>query len=184
MVMALAGTLTDWQNAALCLSSRPALSRRLPQIAANMTGYLARHWRGQLPLAQSLWVNGLVSLLPFAVWFAFVGRAIHAMNGTSQFVLLAVLPFLILFLIDAWGAVGIWRCAGKQTIFGRKTPAWAVRGAQAVVVANVVAVVAAAVMIADQSRARLRGPQTVAPVYEVTLRGNTSGVPVAARFSR
>ena len=139
-----------------------------------MTEYLARHWRGQLPLAQSFWVNGFVSLLPFAVWFAFAPRSIRAETSAWGFFLFAALPFLILVLIDVWGAVGVWRCAGKQTIFGRRTSAWAERGAQAVVIANAVAVVAAAVMIADQSRAVLRGPRPVAPAYEVTLRGNTA----------
>ena len=139
-----------------------------------MTGYLARHWRGQLPLAQTFWVNGLVSLSPFAVWVAFADTTIHAAKSASGLLLFGVLPFLALVLVDLWGAVGIWRCAGRQTIFGRRTPAWVERGAQAVVVANVVAVVAAMVLIADQSRAILRGPPPVTPAYEVTLRGNTA----------
>ena len=138
-----------------------------------MTGYIARHWRGQLPLAQSLWVNGLLSLLPFAVWFALARNAFHA-TSISRFILVAILPFLVLLLVDSWGVVGLWRCASKQNKFGKRTPTWASRGAQLVVIVNVAAVLAAVVMLADQSRALVRTPQPAPPTYEVTLRGNTA----------
>jgi hypothetical protein len=171
----------DWQAAGLRLSFRSAMpsQRRRARIAAKMigyiAGYIARHWRGQLPLTQSFGLGALV-MVPFALWFVLAANAITSYSGTapSTLILTIVLPFSLFVLADIWGAVGIWRCASKYNKFARPIAAWAARTAQTAVVANFVVLLAATVLFGAQLRAILERPRAVPPSYEVTLRGNTA----------
>ena len=74
-----------------------------------IAGYIARHWRGQLPLTQSFGLGALV-MVPFALWFALAANAIASHSGTtpSTLILTIALPFSLFVLADIWGAVGIW----------------------------------------------------------------------------
>jgi hypothetical protein len=179
--MAVNFALQDWQAADLRLSFRSTLpSQRHPaRIAAKMigyiAGYIARHWRGQLPLTQSFGLGALV-MVPFALWFALSANAIasHVGSNPSRLILTVALPFTLFVLADIWGAVGIWRCASKYNKFARPIAAWAARTAQAAVVTNFVVLVAATVMFGSQLRAIGESARATAPAYEVTLRGNTA----------
>ena len=78
--------------------------------------WFARHWRGDLPLGVSYWVNGLLLSLVAtgAVTFAATRIApdIAAAPRTFSFLLLALWPFLT--LITVWQLVGIWRSSNKH----------------------------------------------------------------------
>ena len=177
MVMAAKFALQDWQVAGLRLSWLSPLLPRPAQIAAKMigsiAGYFAKHWRGQLPLAQSFGL-GAVVVVPFALWFVLAGAtaAMHP-NPTTR-VFYVSLPFILFVLADVWSATGIWRCARKHNKFARPIATWAARTAQAAVAVNFLVLLAATVMFGAELRATFEPPRGSTSTYEVTLRGNTA----------
>lgn len=75
-------------------------------------GYIARHWRGELTLPVSFWVNNLLLLLPLGmaigflmVWIAAWGQSLQAAS-----ISLLVGGGLVL-LLSVWAPVGAWRSA-------------------------------------------------------------------------
>lgn len=75
-------------------------------IAAKRSGtYFARHWRGELSLPQSFWVNGLI--IGFGWMVAF--------QPLVDLFIIAAWWFFIAWIADAativWQFVGIWRSA-------------------------------------------------------------------------
>jgi hypothetical protein len=140
-----------------------------------MTEYIARHWRGQFPLAQSCWLNGALAVLPFLVWFELSGDYLmaHPPVQLSSF-LLAFGPAFALFLgVDVWAGVGIWRSARRRILFGHYGWAWLARLA---VLANFALLVLAAIMLLNKAEAMLSPSHDGASPYEVTLRGTTAVV--------
>jgi hypothetical protein len=138
-----------------------------------MTDYIVKHWRGQFPLSQACWLNGLLVLLPFAVWFALAGTSFHLHPPTLFiFALLLVSPFLVLLGAAAWSGVGIWRSAGRRIDFSRPVWGWIARGA---VVTTAAILVACAIILAGALREIILFPDgRAAASYEVALRGNTA----------
>ncbi|MGZ5999865.1 MAG: hypothetical protein ACXWLC_10810 [Rhizomicrobium sp.] len=138
-----------------------------------MTGYIAKHWRGQFPLAQSFWLNGGLALLPFAVWFELAGDYLvaHPPASPSTFILVFVPSFLVFALIDVWAGVGIWRSAGRRILFGRRGWAWAARAA---ISSNFAVLILACVMLVNKTHAIVSPAHDMAGSYEVTLRGTTA----------
>jgi hypothetical protein len=69
-------------------------------------GYLGRHWRGQLPLPVSYWVNGV--LLSIALVISAFEVAVHfpSARGIAASILGA---FAVFSLAGSWQAVGTWR---------------------------------------------------------------------------
>jgi hypothetical protein len=79
-----------------------------PKRPAN---YLVLHWRGELPLAQSYWVNvfGLNMLLRILI-----GVLVTPLKGTLRpgtSIALLVITAIVLSAIATWQAVGTWRSA-------------------------------------------------------------------------
>lgn len=171
MVMTLAGGSANWQNAVSRLSSRPTLAR-LPPNAAIMTGYIARLWRGQLGLAQSCGMNGVLVILPLAIWAR--NDAEHPPTSLAALAVSTLLPLVFVFALGILSAVGIWRSTLRRPVVGRRTSAWAARIAQVLVVANVIlAIATGARLVGDMRMLGAAHPQP-AQGYEVTLRGNTA----------
>ena len=133
-----------------------------------MTGYIARLWRGQLGLAQSCGMNGLLVVLPLAIWARL--DAARPPASLSALALFTLVPLLVVFALGVLSAVGIWR----STTFGRHTSTWTARIAQALVVLNVILAIAASTRLVGDVRTLVAAPQPSAPGYEVTLRGNTA----------
>lgn len=75
--------------------------------------YIARHWRGELPLPVSYWVNGFVGgLLALIVIAALLATADLKNNFRPDVALLVVTSmYASIYLIQIWQAVGIWRSA-------------------------------------------------------------------------
>jgi hypothetical protein len=87
-----------------------------PAIVASSGSYFARHWRGELSLPKSYWINGIIIGLVCCVILsgALVGFAAAAVNAiTTLPALFFVLALLLNIAIVIWVIVGIWRSAGR-----------------------------------------------------------------------
>lgn len=91
-------------------------------------GYLLRHWRGELELTQSFWVNYAI----FYVFIASTGLGLLQSIGFTSFrtlVMVLVAWAFVQMAAFVWMAVGSWRAAEnwiRRT--GRRVWAWAARG--------------------------------------------------------
>ena len=76
--------------------------------------YFVRHWRGELSLAVSYWVNGvLASLAAFSVAYA-LASLIFQMHTDYSPAIYWISVWLAIFLITLWQVVGIWRSANNS----------------------------------------------------------------------
>jgi hypothetical protein len=113
---------------------------RLPERASLKTrrdSYCARHWRGELSLPVSLWINGNLISLALAASVMAVA-ATDAVNETPRwFAAGGVAYWLLLIVMTVWQLVGVWRSAGKYLAAG-KSKCWG-RLALAMVILGIVA---------------------------------------------
>lgn len=93
---------------------RPAGARpvRGRVVKEDRPGYFARHWRGEMSLVRSYWVNNIVVAMPLAflltglmTWISVKGDSLQV----SAIVLLVGVPLLM--SLDVWCIVGAWRAA-------------------------------------------------------------------------
>jgi hypothetical protein len=93
----------------------------LPQQALRSRNYIVRHWRGELPLPVSYWLNGTLGGL--VVGFAIGGLAyvINWQGDAEPRVWLFTLTatWISAALLTIWQAVGIWRSAIRYRQSGR-----------------------------------------------------------------
>lgn len=84
-----------------------------PPPAGAGSNYLVRHWRGQLPLWVSYWVNGVLMTLG-ALLFVRVA-ALWSSEVENNYVVLATLAsaWLATVGLQTWLSVGIWRSASR-----------------------------------------------------------------------
>jgi hypothetical protein len=94
-----------------------------------MIDYIKRHWRGELSLPRSYWVNGVLIGLPFNLYFRAIGAMFEANPPQSPSVYLSwfLLPLMATFPLLIWQGVGVWRSAGKRIEAGNGGWAWAAR---------------------------------------------------------
>jgi hypothetical protein len=102
---------------------------------SNSTSYLARHWRGELSLARSYWVNIVLVSLIYSAFFllpaeTYITHAPRLASSALAIALLASIP------LSVWQFVGTWRSASAQAASGRRF--WA-RSAQASIAADIAA---------------------------------------------
>ena len=90
-----------------------------------MFSYIARHWRGELSLPQSYWVNGFLIGLPFNLYFRAIDAAFeeNAPNSPSTYVFMVLVPLAAYLPLAVWQGVGIWRSASHPIAEGK--PGWA-----------------------------------------------------------
>ena len=115
--------------------------------------YWLRHWRGQLPLARSYWVNGFIVNLAIAGGQAFI----LGLAQSRQLFLVAwafVIFVALAIALRVWSLVGVWRSAGRH----------AERGGSAVW-----AFVARAVVVLVVLSILVSGPRLWAQVREMAL---------------
>jgi hypothetical protein len=113
---------------------------RLPERASLNTrrdSYCARHWRGELSLPVSFWINGnFISLALVALVMAVA--ATDAVNEMPRwFAAGGVAYWLLLAVMTVWQLVGVWRSAGKYLAAG-KSKCWG-RSALAMVTLGIIA---------------------------------------------
>jgi hypothetical protein len=102
-----------------------------PVAAASSGSYVARHWRGELSLPKSYWVNGVVIGIACRIVFSGLLTGIAAAAASMPaFALLFAVVVLVNIAIVAWMIVGIWRSAGRYA--GPKY--WAILARVAVVI--------------------------------------------------
>ncbi|MEO5773122.1 MAG: hypothetical protein ABIQ32_03255 [Sphingomicrobium sp.] len=87
--------------------------------------YFARHWRGNLSLPRSYWVNGFLTNLTIGgLGLAFVtlshtGRSLRVISACFLF-------YVVAFLVArTWTLIGVWRSAGRHAARGG-APRWGV----------------------------------------------------------
>ena len=94
-------------------ASMPPEPTKIPATNQGSESYLARHWRGELSLAKTFWLDGIA--LSVAVFF--LAAAIeeilfrHFQREPGLTVLLIVTTFLIGLCSFIWSLVGLWRSA-------------------------------------------------------------------------
>ena len=82
---------------------------------AKRVPYPIRHWRGELPLPVSYWINGT---LVVGFGSMLVLKAIDSASGSVSLqttALLAIGAILLTLLGWLWAVVGIWRSAGRYS---------------------------------------------------------------------
>jgi ATP-dependent protease ClpP protease subunit len=111
--------------------------------------YWVRHWRGQLPLARSYWVNGiLVNLATVAgqVFILGLGQSRQLALVAWTFVIFVVLALAL----RVWSFVGIWRSAGRHAV--RRGSAFWAFAARAMIAIGVFSFIATAPQLWSQVR--------------------------------
>ncbi len=144
----------------------------LPDVAAAGAtghGYLVRHWRGDLPLGQSYWLDGLV----VSIAAGLLGRLIGSVDPQPhpQLVSWAVVVFLlgVAPVVWVWQMVGIWRSARRHVSRGGRA-FWGVAARVMVVLGLVAFVLQTAVSTLPASREFLSIATGRDPIGGYTLR--------------
>ena len=74
--------------------------------------YWRRHARGELPLAQSLWVNGLLLAAPLALGLCALDAWLQLhLSGLRLGSVVLLLGWPLLLALLGWGMLGVWRSA-------------------------------------------------------------------------
>jgi hypothetical protein len=90
-----------------------------PRSAARSDNYFARHWRGELSLPVSYWVNGVLGNIVVAI-AVFISAVLmtattfttfDADHGTALSILLLIC--LLVAVVALWQLVGLWRSATR-----------------------------------------------------------------------
>lgn len=103
-----------------------------PLLISSNRSYFVRHWRGDLPLARSYWVNTFLVTALLRAFLTGLAGAVEIASHPTAYSLLAVAMWAILFAVTPWQLVGLWRSAVKDIEKSRRI-FWP-RVAQAVVV--------------------------------------------------
>jgi len=101
---------------------------------AKRTNYFVRHWRGELSLGVSYWVNGLLGAFVVLLTANFVER--QNTISLPLWAALALVVYAIAIVASVWQFVGVWRSASNHVSRGGKK-AWATL-AEVVVVLGVI----------------------------------------------
>src|SRR5262245_59929017 len=102
-------------------SPQPETQKQEPRIQATARrrrNYFARHWRGELSLPISYWVNGFLGTIVAAAVIAMITRTTNFKGDFKpELALLSVmLTWSVLLLIELWQFVGVWRSATKYKL--------------------------------------------------------------------
>jgi hypothetical protein len=98
-----------------------ALPLPLPPQAVRSRNYLVRHWRGELSLPVSYWLNGTVSGLVVGLVIGGMAYLINWQGDAEPVVWLSTLiaSWILAALLTIWQAVGIWRAAIRYRRSGK-----------------------------------------------------------------
>jgi hypothetical protein len=90
--------------------------------AARSNSYIARHWRGELSLPKSFWLNGFLIGLISRVLFSGLLTGSQFLGSVSVVVPVFLALQTLNLLVVVWILVGIWRAASNYA--GRRL--WAI----------------------------------------------------------
>ena|SRR6202034_3398622 len=86
------------------------------QVTATSGSYIARHWRGELSLPKSYWINGaIIGVVCRIVFTALLTGLVIGASTMPWMALLFVLVVAVNVVVVIWQIVGIWRSAGNYT---------------------------------------------------------------------
>ncbi|MCC6736967.1 MAG: hypothetical protein IT534_12685 [Bauldia sp.] len=105
-------------------TSAPAAAETAP------TGnYIRRHWRGQLPLGVSVWVNVFFYSFALNIILLFVQRPFVWSDSGLVLLVVGIVIWVVRVAVAVWQTVGVWRSAGASIRRRRRegrTFVWAV----------------------------------------------------------
>jgi hypothetical protein len=95
---------------------------QLRQQATRSRNYIARHWRGELSLPVSYWLNGILGGVAVG---ATVGALAYATSRQSDaqpliWLLSLIATWILAALLTLWQAVGVWRSATRYRQSGKR----------------------------------------------------------------
>lgn len=97
----------------------PASAAATPEAEAPPRGlYIARHWRGQLSLPVSYWVNGTLLGMLLGAVMPMLGGLFGVSDSLRQLAMFYIAAICIVYLSWVWSFVGIWRSAGRHAMRG------------------------------------------------------------------
>ena len=100
-----------WLRVAQVPTLRPVARSGRAAAQPQSRNYFAAHWRGQLPLAQSFWLNAFLPLLLLSLAFFAAVQGLLPVGAQSAAPLLAALAVLLL----PWQFIGAWRAAERRS---------------------------------------------------------------------
>jgi hypothetical protein len=112
-------------TSAVSVRSDPELMPQAPTAlqpqAARSRNYLVQHWRGELPLPVSYWLNGTVSGLVVGLVIGGMAYLINWQGDAEPVVWLSTLiaSWILAALLTIWQAVGTWRAAIRYRQSGK-----------------------------------------------------------------
>jgi hypothetical protein len=108
--------------------------------------YFIRHWRGELSLPQSYWVNGVLLWAPFNIYLRVA--SLITSERPLDYLEWQLLPYILWIPIATWQYVGIWRSAGNRIRSGKFGWSWVAR---LIVIAGVIIVARSAIITATSA---------------------------------
>lgn len=88
------------------------MTTRCRQPLMGLFGYIRNHWRGNLSLPRSFWVNGLLTALVVAVMTVYVtGELDYSDLSENSWMFATLTLYCVSIIISVWSIVGIWRSA-------------------------------------------------------------------------
>jgi len=87
----------------------------LPKDFQTDAGYFARHWRGELSLPVSYWLNGFIVTVSLTVFFVIMASSINLKDDYNPAMALSVTigAWALSLFVYSWQTVGIWRSANR-----------------------------------------------------------------------
>jgi hypothetical protein len=84
----------------------------------SRANYIARHWRGDLSLPVSYWINNFLATIAVSFVFQELGSIISISDAPLIFATIRTLVLVVAIAISIWQLVGVWRSAGKHRARG------------------------------------------------------------------
>jgi hypothetical protein len=149
--------------------AQPEASLCEPPPLPKRSNYFARHWRGELPLPVSYWVNGTLGFLLVAISSG-VLSAFEATGSLKAAVAAGIILYALSFAVSVWQIVGTWRSASNHADRGGHA-VWAGLAKVVLVLgaANLLRVTAATTVPQIVESANILAGDTKLPPYEIRV---------------
>lgn len=83
------------------------------KIDNKKANYLLRHWRGELSLPVSYWLNGFLGNIVALLLVLGIGGSLDYLNNKYAFLIYWITATCLVVIIAWWQAVGIWRSSDR-----------------------------------------------------------------------
>src|SRR5262249_10361794 len=85
-----------------------------PQVAQGKRNYFVRHWRGDLSLPVSYWLNGLLTNLFVVALILLFGVLIKKAGNSGLIAFLMIIFLVVVLALITWQCGGTWRSASRR----------------------------------------------------------------------